>query len=71
MLQIAEAQAAWTADVLSGRTELPAAARQRAIAEGEARERIRDFGDRRPFLVDAARYIAGLRRERRRRTVAA
>ena len=66
LLQIAEAQAAWTADVLSGRTELPAAAQQRAIAQDEARERIRNFGDRRPFLVDAARYIAGLRRERGR-----
>jgi len=28
-------------------------------------------GDRRPFLVDAARYIASLRRERPRRPSAA
>ena len=72
LLQIAEAQAAWTADVLSGRTQLPAAARQIAIAQEEARERSRNFGDRRPFFVDTARYIASLQRERpRRRAIAA
>ena len=72
LLQISEAQAAWTADVLSGRTKLPAVAQQVAIAQEEARERSRQFGDRRPFFVDTARYIASLQRERpRRRAIAA
>jgi dimethylaniline monooxygenase (N-oxide forming) len=72
LLQISEAQAAWTADVLSGRTQLPAVAEQVAIAKEEARERSRNFGDRRPFFVDTARYIASLQRERpRRRAIAA
>jgi hypothetical protein len=58
--------------VVSGRTRLPAVAEQVAIAKEEARERRRDFGDRRPFFVDAARYIASLQRERpRRRAIAA
>jgi dimethylaniline monooxygenase (N-oxide forming) len=71
LLQIAEAQAAWTADVLSGRTHLPAVAQQVAIAQEEARERSHKFGDRRPFFVDTARYIASLQRERpRRRAIA-
>ena len=67
LLQIAEAQAAWTADVLSGRVELPPPAQQVAVAQEEAGRRSGDFGDHRPFLVDAARYIASLRRERPRR----
>jgi dimethylaniline monooxygenase (N-oxide forming) len=72
LLQISEAQAAWTADVLSGRIQLPAARQQVAIAQEEAREGSHNFGDRRPFFVDTARYIAGLRRERPgRRAVAA
>ena len=71
LLQIAEAQAVWTADVLSGRIELPAAARQIEIARQEARERSHNFGDRRPFFVDAARYIASLQRERPRRHLVA
>lgn len=71
ILQIAEAQAAWTADVLSGRTQLPAGAQQVEIAQEEARERSRNFGDRRPFFVDTARYIASLQRERPRRPAVA
>jgi dimethylaniline monooxygenase (N-oxide forming) len=66
LLPIAKDQAAWVADVLSGRIALPSQeAREHEAAESAA-QRTRDFGDRRPYIVDFARYQAALRRDRRR-----
>jgi hypothetical protein len=66
LLPIAKDQAAWVADVLSGRMVLPSPEARRHEAAQFSRERLRDFGDRRPYLVDFARYQATLRRDRRR-----
>jgi hypothetical protein len=74
LLPIAEVQAAWTADVLSGRIALPAREERRRAAAEEAERKRRDFGDRRPFMLEWGAYRAGLRRERkvaRRAAVAA
>jgi hypothetical protein len=65
LLPIAEAQAAWSADLLAGRINLPDAAAMAAAARDEVRRRTRDFGTRHPYIVDHARYTATLRRDRR------
>jgi hypothetical protein len=44
---------------------LPPAGERRSVADQEAARRVIDFGDRREFLVDHARYLAALRRDRR------
>jgi dimethylaniline monooxygenase (N-oxide forming) len=67
LLPIAEAQAAWSADVLAGRLQLPGRDEQVTIAERDAQRAQRDFGLRRPYLVDHARYMAGLAADRRSR----
>jgi alcohol dehydrogenase len=46
---------------------LPAASERRRVAKQEADRHLRDFGDRREFLVDHAKYLATLRRDRRGR----
>ena len=66
LLPIAGDQAAWVADVLSGRMVLPSRVEREREAAEYAAERRRDFGARRPFMVDHARYRATLRRDRRR-----
>ncbi|HKP88571.1 MAG TPA: NAD(P)/FAD-dependent oxidoreductase, partial [Thermoleophilaceae bacterium] len=63
LLPIASDQAAWVADVLSGRLALPAREEREREAAEYAAARRRDFGDRRPYMVDAARYRATLRRD--------
>jgi dimethylaniline monooxygenase (N-oxide forming) len=65
LLPIAEDQAAWVADVLAGRISLPGTDRQRQSARQSAERRRRDFGDRREYMLDHARYRAVLRRDRR------
>jgi cation diffusion facilitator CzcD-associated flavoprotein CzcO len=65
LLPIAKDQAAWLADVLSGRMELPSPEEREREAERFVERRRRDFGDRRPYIVDFARYQATLRRDRR------
>jgi hypothetical protein len=65
LLPIAEQQAIWTAAVLSGQLALPRPSERRRVASQEAKRRLRDFGDRREFLVDYAKYLATLRRDRR------
>lgn len=70
LLPIAEQQAIWTAAVLGGRMALPPATERRRLAKQEAERRLRDFGDRRHFLVDYAKYLATLRRDRRTPAVA-
>jgi dimethylaniline monooxygenase (N-oxide forming) len=67
LLPIAEQQAIWTAAVLSGHLALPAASERGRVAKQDADRRLRDFGDRREFLVDYAKYLAALRRDRRAR----
>ena len=65
LLPIAEQQAAWTADALTGRVAIPTPEERRRVAVEASRRRARDFGDRHPFMVDYARYLATLRRDRR------
>jgi cation diffusion facilitator CzcD-associated flavoprotein CzcO len=66
LLPIAKDQAAWVADALSGRMVLPSRDLRARDAERFVERRRRDFGDRRPYIVDFARYQATLRRDRRR-----
>lgn len=66
LLPVARDQAAWLADVLAGRIELPVAEVRKREAARFVEQRTRDFGDRRPYIVDFARYQAVLRRDRRR-----
>jgi dimethylaniline monooxygenase (N-oxide forming) len=63
LLPIAEQQAAWTADALTGRVAIPTPEERRRVAVEASRRRARDFGDRHPFMVDYARYLATLRRD--------
>jgi hypothetical protein len=65
LLPIAEAQAGWTAAVLSGRVHPPLLQAQTAQAAVEAARGQKDFGNRRPFMVDWAKYVATLRRDQR------
>jgi hypothetical protein len=65
LLPIAEAQAQWTAAVLGGDVRLPPDEEQRATARAEGERSRKDFGERRPFLVDWAKYKARLRRDER------
>jgi cation diffusion facilitator CzcD-associated flavoprotein CzcO len=68
LLPVAEDQAAWVADVLAGRISLPGRHMQRESAQRAAERRRRDFGDRREYMLDHARYRARLRRDRRMRS---
>jgi hypothetical protein len=63
LLPIVETQAAWMAAVLSGQIVLPGSAERRRSAAQDAARRKRDFGNRRHFFVDYARYMAALRRD--------
>lgn len=65
LLPIAEDQAAWVADALAGRIALPGTDGQRESAQRSAGRQRRDFGDRREYMLDHARYRALLRRDRR------
>jgi cation diffusion facilitator CzcD-associated flavoprotein CzcO len=65
LLPVAEDQAAWVADVLAGRVSVPDTQRQRESAHRFAERRRREFGDRRAYMLDHARYRALLRRDRR------
>ena len=67
LLPIADDQAAWVADVLSDRIALPGDDERRSAAARFAERRLRDFGDRREYMVDHAKYRAMLRRDRSRR----
>lgn len=64
LLPIVQDQAAWVADLLSGRIAPPAGEDRRRRTAEFAQQRRRDFGDRHAFLVDHARYRAMLRRDR-------
>jgi hypothetical protein len=66
LLPIAEDQAAWTAAAIAGRLAVPAPNELAVAAAREAAGRRHDFGPRRRYLVDHARYRAILRREVRR-----
>ena len=66
LLPIAKDQAAWLADVLAGRIALPSPEARDREAARFVEQRRRDFGDRRPYIVDFARYQATLQRDRRR-----
>ena len=68
LLPIAEAQATWTAAALAGDVDLPSEEAQRATARAEGERALKDFGERRPFIVDWAKYKARLRRDRRSRS---
>jgi hypothetical protein len=70
LLPIAEAQAGWAAAALGGGVELPSEEqrRQQALAEGQRGRR--DFGERRPFIVDWAKYMALLRGDQRSTSMA-
>ena len=63
LLPIAEGQAAWVADALAGKLRLPSRDAQRRHAREAAARRSQDFGDRRHFMVDHARYRAALRQD--------
>jgi hypothetical protein len=68
LLPIAEAQANWTAGALAGNLALPSEESQRATAHAEGERGLKDFGPRRPFIVDWAKYKARLRRDQRQRS---
>jgi hypothetical protein len=61
LLPIAEAQGRWTAEVLSGAVRLPPIEQRRAIARAEGEQSASDFGERREFFLDWAKYKASLR----------
>jgi hypothetical protein len=67
LLPIAEDQAAWVANALAGKLGLPSRDERRKRARDAAERQRRDFGDRRHFIVDHARYRATLRRDKRSR----
>jgi dimethylaniline monooxygenase (N-oxide forming) len=68
IMPLAEAQAEWIADLLSGRTALPASAEmQREIAAEEERQRKRFVASKRHTVeVDFYPYLREIRRERKR-----
>ncbi|HUA73152.1 MAG TPA: NAD(P)/FAD-dependent oxidoreductase [Solirubrobacteraceae bacterium] len=63
LLPTAEAQARWTAAALAGEVGLPSREQRRAIATAEGERGESDFGDRREFMLDWAKYRAMLRRD--------
>jgi hypothetical protein len=63
LLPIAEAQARWTAETLGGGVRLPPLEERRAIAHAEGERAERDFGERREFFLDWAKYKASLRKD--------
>jgi dimethylaniline monooxygenase (N-oxide forming) len=63
LLPIAEAQGRWTSEALSGGVRLPDAEQRRAIARAEGERTESDFGQRRDFFLDWAKYKASLRKE--------
>jgi dimethylaniline monooxygenase (N-oxide forming) len=65
LLPIAEDQAAWVADVLAGRIRLPAKELQRQSASRSVQRQRHDFGDRREYMLDHARYRSLLQHDRR------
>jgi hypothetical protein len=52
--------------VLAGNMIIPPPQARRADAALDAERRRKDFGERREFMVDHARYRAKLRRDRRK-----
>jgi dimethylaniline monooxygenase (N-oxide forming) len=65
LLPIAEAQGAWAAAALDGAVRLPSDEERRKLAAAEGERGRKDFGDRRPFIVDWAKHMATLRRDQR------
>ena len=65
LLPIAGAQAQWTAAALGGGIELPSAEDRRTVARTEGDRSERDFGERRQFFVDWAKYVAQLKHDAR------
>ena len=63
LLPTAEAQARWMAAVLGGNVTLPTAEERRAVARAEGERNRHDFGSRRPFFVDWAKYQARLKKD--------
>ena len=63
LLPIAEAQGNWVAGVLAGAVALPAEKKRRTQARTEGEQSLRNFGERRPFLLDWAKYVATLKRD--------
>jgi hypothetical protein len=63
LLPIAEAQARWTAEVLGGGVRLPPSDERRAVARAEGERSESDFGERREFFLDWAKYKATLRKD--------
>jgi dimethylaniline monooxygenase (N-oxide forming) len=72
-MPIAEAQSEWVADLLSGRSKLPAAAEMKSeIAVEEEKQRKRFVASKRHTVeVDFHPYLREIRRERRRAAVPA
>ena len=68
LLPIAEAQARWTAAALGGDLSLPSAETRRDVARAEGERNRHDFGGRRAFFVDWAKYKATLRKDARSTT---
>jgi hypothetical protein len=68
IMPLAEAQSEWIADLLAGRASLPAAAAmQREVDAGEARQRKRFVASKRHTVeVDFYPYLREIRRERKR-----
>ena len=73
LLPIAEAQGRWTAEALGGGVTLPGIDERRAVARAEGERIESDFGGRREFFLDWAKYKASLRRDvkQSRRSMAA
>lgn len=65
LLPVAEAQARWTAAALDGSIALPHSEHRRAVARAEGERSERDFGNRHPFFVDWAKYVATLEKDTR------
>jgi dimethylaniline monooxygenase (N-oxide forming) len=63
LLPIAEAQGRWTAEALGGAVRLPPVDERRAIARAEGERNESDFGERREFFLDWAKYKALLRKD--------
>jgi dimethylaniline monooxygenase (N-oxide forming) len=63
LLPIAEAQARWTAETLGGGVRLPRGEERRQIARSEGERSESDFGERREFFLDWAKYKASLSKD--------
>ncbi len=66
LLGIAESQARWAGMVLAGEISLPDPDERCVRARAEGERTLRDFGERRAFFLDWAKYKAQLREDGRR-----